>query len=299
MGESCRRTSWRSGAIGSTIALSLLTACGVFTSLDGLTDGLATSPATADAAVATRAPDDEGDRDRESAPGSDAEVANEVESGRADSGTWCAGRGGASCTDFDTPATSEGWAQVLTGTGSLSYDGTSARSAPRSLVANITGGTTNQQALLQRSFALQATGRAALAFDFVIDQQPDSGDMKIAEVDMNVGAADAHGLYLRVGVAGTSLVEHAPPTTDGGSWTRSVDVPSVVIPRGTWSRVEIGVDLTAAPTMTYRVDGVLVGSRALAASWKNGTITLVMGIDNIVPPTMPRRVRFDNVVMSR
>jgi len=283
----------RGGALGVAVAaaLSLLSACSILASLDGLSDGT-TPPTPDDATGQERAPDD----DAGGTPGATDATAEAT----ADAGSWCASAQAADaafCSDFDTPATSEGWVELTEASGSLTYDTTSARSAPRSLVANIAGGPVVPRAVLLAALPTPSTKGATLAFDIVIDALPPTGHMMIAELDMAVGTAAAHGVYVYANRTTTILSQYRP--TDAGGTLAPLGTSSVLHPAGTWRRVEVAIDLTASPTTTLRVDGALVATYPLASSWRNAPVTIVIGTADVDDREQPHRARFDNVVLFR
>jgi hypothetical protein len=196
------------------------------------------------------------------------------------------------CTDFDEPGFDQGWTEVVPTPGRLAADAVEFRSPPIGLESTVLAGSASSDtyAYLSRSFGVSSATNLSYAFDLVLDQTASGPYALVAELNID---GTGHSLDLSISDSNGSIQEVV--TTDAGPTI--VQHPLSAIPvRGTWTRVQIDVNLSPTPNVSVKVGGATaLASSALDPSWKPGSVSLVLGFAYITSSAATWQAHFDNV----
>jgi hypothetical protein len=210
----------------------------------------------------------------EAAPPGDAE-AGSPEGGQADGPvTWCSTQAPAAlCDDFDSlPLPSAFAKEEVTVNSLLTYDTSDVRSSPNALLARTAetpASTSNETALLMRSFPLRAGTHFELQLELEITASCLTGTDTVAPLALSFAN---YGLALVAGATSAELVE-LPPGQDAGPTPRAVHLLKAAVFPGRWFTLAMSARLGVENKVDMTIDGtpVLTGETM-----------------NALPPTPPQ-----------
>jgi hypothetical protein len=213
---------------------------------------------------------------------------------------FCASLGAAAppklCADFDTGLFSASFSTLNVSSGAtLAADTRAFSSPPSSLLATLPAAAQSDGvAFLARTFTGMATS-VVYAFDLRIDSWVTGGKAAVvATVVVNDGLASEHSLRFYLTDTYAAVEEAFVAGT-----TQYVDHRMAVAPRlGTWTRVELRIDL-ASRTCNASLGGVpALMNVPLDATWAPGTPEVHLGLSYVGSQASPWAVRFDDVVVN-
>jgi hypothetical protein len=263
----------------TALTATLLGACALFPSLDGLSDGGKQDAAQSDG------------------PTPDAPV----EGGNADAGRWCDSLSPAPmfCDDFDDQGPLTRWTDFFVRAGAtIGRDGTDFRSSPNSLLAVSPPANTPSGANVHLDTSATKS-KVHVAYDMRIDARDKS--VGYAEINyIDIDAPIPLDFYMRVfdDPNSTSTIT-SEANVDGGVLAH--DVPLSGAPRfDTWTRVTVDIDVGAAHSMTVTIDGQTAAVQPLESNlYAPGPMIVKLGVGYTGSPTTSDwRIRYDNATID-
>jgi hypothetical protein len=279
-------------------AASVLAACTLTTSLEGLSSGGAVvdggGPGPGEAA--TGAESGSGDT------GVDAPMP--IDSGTTDGGPsvpFCQTvvPAPAFCDDFERSDLKGTWdTEVLGAGGVLAIEPSTRTAQGHELHATIpffTGGGISQ-AHLSRN--LSVASAVTLSYALRIDSAPPQGAQQAMNVRIVV-EGDFASTYLLIHPDAVSFVEQTFPQ-DASTMSVFIEHPLAhPVLFGTWQRITVTTTLGASPRHTVSIDGVVAYDAPADPFFRTGLPEIVAGIDYSVAPTGPLSVRVDDLYVQR
>jgi hypothetical protein len=210
------------------------------------------------------------------------------------------------CDDFDQGALATPWDQVLSGGGGDSIDATYSVSAPDAMLASVTAGTAASSVDLgaYKSFPSEqgVAGTYTLSFDVRIDAADESAssDGVLAAIQLWNGSA-TWDMELEVAYS-SSGHDFTATLTENSSTDYAAHAASQTLPKGAWTRVDIGITLPAnaggrAPA-TMSFGGTQVVATNVHVTTSNPIPEIIVGPTYATPTAGGWTVRYDNVTFK-
>lgn len=218
--------------------------------------------------------------------------------GGGDAGPFCSSQSPKPtfCADFDQGAVLSGFDSMSSPTvGSLALDTTAPLSAPASLLASITAGmadtSTGRVEVLNKAFATLPTTTVHLSYGVKVGAVDPTGGAQLSEIEIGKAAIV---LYVTPTKA---FAQERVPTDAGGATYQSYPL-STAITVGTWTKVDVLVDLSARH-YTIAIGGSVAIDRALASTVVAAKVGLALGLayysgSNVVASS----AHFDDVILD-
>ncbi len=286
---------------GTIVALALLAACSLTTSLDGLRGGAVDPVTPSDGGVET-GPTGEAGPLPEGGTGSDGGV----DADAAQAGPYCDSvtPKPTFCDDFErTTADVVGtWdTRDLSGGGVVTIEPSTRTPTGRELDTSIPvfpAGSVSQAAL-HRTF-MGSAQRIKLSYALRIDAAPAQGSQQTMLVSVSPPNSnnDFFQTYLFVTTSGVLLVQQTFPAGVGGNGNFVQSPLATPIVFGKWQRIEMTLTLTAPTRVMLTVDGVVAFNGAADPAYKPGQVSVAGGIHYAITPSGPLALRVDDLFVD-